>query len=111
MCSSDLEIREDEAGLHILPRDGFRKRVYIAPLGLWLTLDAGAFQKVVFDAKKNRLQVLLEPATATTPKAKLRMEEFLHGQHSVLEKPLPTERGASVVPLSAKPTVLHIKRG
>lgn len=104
------EVREDEMGVHVLPRDGFRRRVYLAPLGLWLTLDAGTFQKVVYNAKLNRVEIVLDPATSSAPKAVLRVEEFLPAQHYVLEKPLPMERGAIVVPLSTKPTVLHLKR-
>ena len=30
----------------VQPLDSFRKRVYIAPLGLWLTLDAGTFERI-----------------------------------------------------------------
>ena len=30
----------------VQPRDSFRQRIYIAPLGLWLTLDSGTFDSV-----------------------------------------------------------------
>jgi len=30
----------------VKPLDSFRKRVYLAPYGLWLTFDAGLLEKV-----------------------------------------------------------------
>jgi len=35
--------------VNVQPLDSFRQRVYIAPLGLWLTLDAGTFEKIAID--------------------------------------------------------------
>jgi hypothetical protein len=47
--------------LKVQPLDSFRMRVYIAPLGLWLTLDAGKFESV--EVNTERMQcVLTSPA-------------------------------------------------
>ena len=45
--------------VHVQPLDSFRKRVYIAPLGLWLTLDAGTFQRIAINTKSNVVRVTL----------------------------------------------------
>jgi hypothetical protein len=59
----------------VSPLDSFRKRVYIAPAGLWLTLDAGTFQAVTFDSQTHALKVLLAPSDSYTPNARLRIEQ------------------------------------
>ena len=40
------DVREEGEARILLPRDGFRTRVFIAPAGLWLTLDAGTFERI-----------------------------------------------------------------
>jgi hypothetical protein len=57
------------------PKDSFRKRVYIAPYGLWLTLDAGTFSSIAIDVDKHVVRVSLSPAALYTPDARLRVEQ------------------------------------
>ncbi|HEX8464404.1 MAG TPA: DUF5695 domain-containing protein, partial [Abditibacterium sp.] len=57
------------------PRDSFRKRVYLAPRGVWLTLDAGTFQEVRLNTKTGAIRVGLSGADAYTPQARLRIEQ------------------------------------
>lgn len=49
-----------------------RNRVYIAPVGLWLTLDAGELKSVTFYKKTSEVEIELEKADEHTPEA------FLH---------------------------------
>lgn len=35
--------------IHVEPLDAFRSRLYLAPVGLWITLDAGKLKTAVFD--------------------------------------------------------------
>ncbi len=92
--------------------DSLRKRVYIAPLGLYLTLDAGRFARVEVDARAQVVRVTLAPATADTPRARVRVEQPFTptgvGTFRVTGT-FASERGASVVPLTAKPTVVEIR--
>src|SRR5262249_29755132 len=53
----------------------FRKRVYIAPRGLWLTLDAGTFESVEVNTRTHAVRVGLSPASQFTPQARLRIEQ------------------------------------
>src|SRR5690606_29389949 len=48
----------------LTPLDSFKTRVYLAPLGLWLTLDAGKFETVAFDSATGQVRVRLAPQTA-----------------------------------------------
>lgn len=43
----------------VKPLDSFRQRVFFAPAGLWLTLDAGNFDTVEYDTKTKSIRVLL----------------------------------------------------
>src|SRR5215475_8483917 len=41
----------------LIPHDSFRSRIFIAPAGLWLTLDAGTFDAVEFDPRTGTVRV------------------------------------------------------
>ncbi len=53
----------------LAPKDSARARVFVAPAGLWLTLNAGKFQSVSYDAKTGAVHAMLDPADAHTPDA------------------------------------------
>lgn len=87
----------------IVPQDSLRQRVFIAPLKLWLVLDAGQFEKLTLDTKTKFVALTFPAKTKYTPVARLRIE----GQHKPTTK-LPTERGAFVVPLGARVRTLNL---
>jgi hypothetical protein len=104
-------LRESGAGVEVTPRDSFRSRLYLAPVGLWLTLDAGHFDRVTLDPETGRVRVTLAAATAHTPVARLRLEQPAQGGRAAVYRPaskLNLERGAFVVPLGKEPTVLDL---
>ncbi len=85
----------------VRPLDSGRSRLYVAPLGLWLTLDAGRFELVEVSARS--VTVTLEPATLHTPRARLRIEQpaAVDGVGTFMpSEEFPVERGAYVIPLS-----------
>ena len=95
--------------VRVRPLDSSRSRVYIAPMGLWLTLDAGAFESV--EILPGEVRVTLAPATAHTSTARMRIERLAEGagpgaMMGVGEgTPVPIqahamERGAYLIPLS-----------
>lgn len=94
----------------VKPRDSLRQRVYIASLGLWLTLDAGIFDSVEINPKKGTVRVGLAPATLFTTSARLRIEQLAHKSASAYHPTtqLASERGASVVPLGNRVTWLEL---
>ena len=59
----------------VAPRDSFRQRVYLAPRGLWLNLDAGNFLQVRLNTRSGAVRVQLPAATPFTPQARLRIEQ------------------------------------
>jgi hypothetical protein len=91
--------------VRVQPLDAARSRVYIAPLGLWLTLDAGAFETV--EVSGDTVRVTLAPATPDTPRARLRIERpaAVSGLGAfVPAEEYGVERGAYVIPLSQATT-------
>jgi hypothetical protein len=78
--------------VRLRPLDSARSRVYLAPLGLWLTLDAGSFEMVEMSAGGVRLT--LASATPDTPRAR----PSGVGDYRPAED-FPLERGAFVIPL------------
>jgi len=95
----------------VTPLDAFRMRVYLAPLGTWLTLDAGQFEGLEFNSVTGALRVGFAAATQVTPVARLRIEQpaktdKLGTYHPV--KPFGTDRSAYVVPLTSKTTWIEL---
>jgi len=104
------DVTVDEATIRVEPRDAARSRVYLAPLGLWLTLDAGRFQQVEISADEVRLT--LAPATSHTRVARLRIERpaaMTEAGALVPAASYTVERGAFVVPLGPNPTLIQLR--
>ncbi len=91
----------------VRPRDSFGMRVYVAPRGLWLTLDAGTFDRVEVETRTHIVRVGLSTASTFTPRALLRIEQPTHISGVGTYRPagnLTSERGAFIVPLTTKTT-------
>jgi hypothetical protein len=97
----------------VTPLDSMRARVYVASLGLWLTLDAGTFEGIEINVKTGTIRVALAAASSFTPSARLRVEEPAHAASGVYlpAKELRSERGAWVVPLGKDTTWLELMPG
>jgi hypothetical protein len=96
--------------IEVTPLDSYRARVYVAPSGLWLTLEAGNFESVIVDTNAGRVRLGLAGATAFTPSARLRVEQPAGkkaGAYHPLQN-LATERGAWVVPLNKGVTWIEL---
>lgn len=91
----------------LTPLDSLRRRVYLAPAGLWLTLDAGRFEAVAWDPKTGAVRATLVPADDATPAARLRIEQPAAVPGLGAYAPTSTfakERGAHVIPLGSSST-------
>lgn len=84
------------------PKDSARTRVFVAPAGLWLTLNAGRFASVSYDPKTGRVRAELAPAEAHTPEAFLDIATPTKDAKPYhLTTPATRERGGYVIPLTA----------
>jgi len=98
----------------VTPLDSFRMRVYIAPFGLWLTLDSGEFQGLEIDPKTHRVRIEFAAATQFTAVARLRVEQpFKAAGIGPFRpsRPLQLERGAYSVPLGPGATTVELIQG
>jgi hypothetical protein len=95
----------------VTPRDSYRARVYIASLGLWVTLDAGEFENVEVNHRTGAVRVRLAAVTEATPEALLRIEQPAKvngvGEYHPAS-PLESRRGAYVVPLQKEAISLEL---
>lgn len=84
------------------PTSSTKKRVYIAPAGLWLTLDAGKFESLSYRETNGRIIIRFAAATGSSPVARLRIEQpagDISGIYS-LPQELAKERGAAIIELN-----------
>jgi len=99
-----------EGSVRLEPLDAARSRVYLAPLGLWLTLDAGTFQTV--EISGTDVSLTLAPSTSHAPVARLRIEQPATvagvGAISPVES-YPVERGAFIIPLGPGPSLIQLR--
>jgi hypothetical protein len=103
----------DGAAVRVRPLDSGRARVYVGPLGLWLTLDAGKFEAI--ELQGDSVFVTLAPATAHAPTARLRVAQpaAVEGIGGFsLSEAFGQERGAYLIPLGGATTrvVLRAER-
>jgi hypothetical protein len=98
----------------LTPLDSFRQRVYLAPLGLWLTLDSGRFERVELNPKTGAVRLAFAAADAFTPAARLRIEEPARingvGRYGATRH-FEMERDAYVIPLGTAATVVDLSDG
>lgn len=91
--------------IKVKPLDSFRQRIYIAPFGLWLTLDAGRFENVEIKTSQNTIQIGLSASTEYAPTARLRIEYPVEVAGIGRFEPkgnLVSERSAFLIPLKNK---------
>jgi hypothetical protein len=105
-------LRRSGSWITVQPLDSFRMRVYIAPRGLWLTLDAGTFKSVELNTRTGLVRISLAAATEHTKTARLRVEQpakIAGVENYQPATKLTEERGAYVIPLRKVTTQVELK--
>lgn len=88
--------RQDVA---VEPDDSGRSRLFIAPAGLWITLDSGKIERADYDVKTGRVTLRLSGAGDYTDAARIRVQTTVAGKPDYQLAGAKIERGAYVVPL------------
>lgn len=99
------EVRENGSRVEVTPRESARSRLYLAPMGLWLTLDAGRFKRIAFDTASREVRLTLEGNAPFAPDARLRVGQPARLDEMGRARPdgdFPRERGAYVIPLNGQ---------
>jgi hypothetical protein len=85
--------------LRVEPLDSLRRRVYLAPERLYVTLQSGTFEAVEYSTRTGEVRLLIAPGDALTPRARFRIEQA----GEVTYRPgLPVEAGSFDLPLGPK---------
>lgn len=96
----NIKVQGDQVAIQ--PLDSFRTRIYLAPLGLWLTLDAGTFDQLDINTRTHVVRVGFSAGTPFVSEARLRLEQPAKvpgiGSYQPSGKFL-IERDALVIPL------------
>ncbi len=103
---------EDRRGVvHITVLDSSRDRLFVAPLGLWITLDAGKIVSADYNTHKGTVTLHLAPASEFVSTARLRLTEtqLMRGDVTwdVATKAV-RDAGATVIPLSSGETTVAL---
>ncbi|MFP5229199.1 MAG: DUF5695 domain-containing protein [Acidobacteriota bacterium] len=105
-------LEQKHRSIDVTPLDAARSRLYLAPVGLWITLDAGRIRSVHFDPRTHAVRLTFDPVTEITPSAYLRIQQPSAiagvGNYQPVES-LTRERGAWVVPLRPQPTEIVLQ--
>jgi hypothetical protein len=98
-----------EAGdtVAIVPHDGARTRLFVAPAGQWIMLAAGTIARAEWQPARRRIVLTLDAASATTPAARLMVEAPAGGGAFVPNRGT-MERGGWTIPLDRGPTTVTI---
>jgi Family of unknown function (DUF5695) len=97
--------------VNVQPRDSFRKRVFLAPVGLWLVLDAGTFERVSLNTRTNAVRIVLSQSDSFTTQARLRVQQPARIASVRTYTPrtkLLNERDAFTIPLRRTTTSIEL---
>ena len=105
-------LRVENEWVTVQTLDSLRRRVYLAPAGLYLTLDAGTFSSVAFNPSTGAVRLTLSPSNVYTPSARLRIEQPATIDGAGTYRAMATyanERGALVIPLQNRATTVELR--
>jgi hypothetical protein len=88
----------------IAPKDGARARLFVAPAGVWITLESGKIATASYTPGTGAITLTLDPADAATPAARLFVETTVKGAHRYTADRGTDERGGRTIALSGQPT-------
>lgn len=105
-------LSETSGAIAIAPADSARSRCFVAPAGLWITLDAGKLAEVRYDPASGDVTLSLAPASPITPLARVRLETTVAGARAYRPAgKLMRERDAWVVPLDRSTVEVSLHPG
>jgi len=105
----NIQITTDN--IHIVPKDGARSRLFIAPAGVWIVLESGKISAADYRIATGEIRLTLDPADSATPTARLVIETTAHAVRSYEITSGAAERGAQTILLSNSPTNVELRPG
>ena len=99
-------VSEANGEIRIQPKDGARTRLFVAPIGAWLTLEAGKIDAATYVPAAGKLTLTLAAKDAATPAARLIVEATTKGAKAYRPAGATLDRGAYTLPLGDGPTTV-----
>lgn len=107
------QLESQGSSLTVTPTDGLRQRLFLAPIALYIELDAGKLHSVTYNSASHEVSVTLASADKHTFNARIRLSTTATTKSSAryaVEGKYDEERGATVVPLGADCTTIRLRR-
>jgi hypothetical protein len=102
-------LKQQGGTLHVEPRDSARTRLFVAPAGLWLTLEAGKIDAADYDPASGQVTLTLSGKERFTPAARLVVETTVAGARTYApDGGAKLERGAYTIRLSGSGTQVSL---
>lgn len=101
-------LTQAEGVVTVAPKDGARSRLFVAPAGVWITLEAGKIASASYTPKTGRITLTLDPADAETPGARLFIEATTAGSKVYATDAGVAERGGRTIALATTPTTVTL---
>lgn len=92
----------------IVPKDGARARLFVAPAGLWITLESGKIARATYRPSTGLVTLTLDAATATTPTARVFVETTTKTGRQYAAAGARQDRGGYTIALGAVPMQLDL---
>ncbi len=106
-------VEERHGIVHTTVLDSSRDRLFLAPLGLWITLDAGKIVSADYDTRKHTVTLRLAAASTYVPTARLRITETESKPGSpawTVASHTSVDAGENVIPLSSGETTVTLQQ-
>ena len=106
-------VEEHHGIVHTTVLDSSRDRLFLAPLGLWITLDAGKIVSADYDTRKHTVTLRLAAASTYVPTARLRITETESKPGSpawTIASHTAVDAGENVIPLSSGETTVTLQQ-
>ncbi|MGR6329327.1 DUF5695 domain-containing protein [Sphingomonas sp. XXL09] len=102
------DVREERGTVSIVPKDGARSRLFVAPAGQWIELEAGKIAKAVYTPASGRIALTLDPARRGTTSARLFVTRTTGAGAAYRPSTGRLERGGYTIPLGAAPVEVDL---
>jgi hypothetical protein len=106
-------VEERHGIVHTTVLDSSRDRLFLAPLGLWVTLDAGKIVSADYDTHKRTITLHLAAASTYVPAARMRIAETASKPGApawTIASHTTIDAGENVVPLSSSETTVILQQ-
>ena len=102
-------LREDSTQVSVVSKDGARTRLFVAPAGVWIVLDAGKMASASFTPSTGKITLMLDPADSTTTMAHIEVAMTTPKSRRYEVTAGFADRGARTIPLSSQPTRVDLQ--